>query len=376
MIINIFKEGQTLMDNEIKEIIAEITDLDEKAIEAAKERQAKLAKPPGSLGELEEISIRLAGITGKVNNDLDRRRIIVLCSDNGIIEEGVSCSPRSVTATQAVNMTKRKTGMSCLAKAFGDDVSVVDVGIADPYECENIVTYNIAKGTKNFLKEDAMTREQCIEAITTGVKLAKHAKEQRMTVIGVGEMGIGNTTTSSAVLSVLTGLSVEEVTGRGGGLTDDAFVHKKEVIEQGIKLRNPNKDDVVDVLAKVGGFDIAAMCGVFLGCAQYKLPVVIDGFISVVAALCAARICPNSAKYMFSSHASFEPGYKAAIDELGLKAYLNLGMRLGEGSGCVLAFEILAAACTIMNDMALFNEDSGIDDSYLEEIRKGDKFSV
>ncbi len=364
------------MENELREIIGMIEALDAEAVKAAEERQAKLAKPPGSLGKLEDISIRLAGITGKICNNLDRRRIIVLCADNGIIEEGVSCSPRSVTASQAVNMTLRKTGMSCMAKAFGDDVQVVDVGIADPYESEDIVTYNIAKGTKNFLKEDAMTREQCIEAITVGAKLAKHAKEQRQDVIGVGEMGIGNTSTSSAVLSVLTGLDIPTVTGRGGGLTDDAFVHKKEVLEAAIAARKPDKNDVIDVLSKVGGLDIAAMCGVYLGCAAYKLPVVIDGFISVVAALCAARICPEAKYYMFPSHESFEPGYMAALRELELTPYLNMGMRLGEGSGCVLAFEILSAACTVMNDMALFNEDSGINDDYLTEIRKGDSFSV
>jgi len=364
------------MEKEILELLSQIEDLDEKAIEAAKERQAKLAKPPGSLGKLEDISIRLAGITGKVNNNPDRRRIIVLCADNGIIEEGVSCTPRSVTASQAVNMTLRKTGMSCMAKAFGDDVQVVDMGIADPYESQNIVTYPIAKGTKNFLKEDAMTREQCVEAITIGFKLAKHAKEQRIDMIGVGEMGIGNTSTSSAVLSVLTGLNIPTVTGRGGGLTDEAFAHKKEVLEEAIRLRMPNPNDPIDVLAKVGGFDLAAMCGVYLGAAAFRLPVVIDGFISVVGALCAARLCPTAKKYMFPSHESFEPGYKKAIEELELEPYLNMNMRLGEGSGCVLAFEIIAAACTVMNDMASFNEDSGINDSYLDEIRKGDKFSV
>lgn len=364
------------MEASIAEIISSIEPLDQAAVKAAKERQAKLAKPPGSLGTLEDISVQLAGITGKVNNDLDRRRIIVMCADNGIIEEGVSCTPRSVTASQAVNMTFRKTGMSCMAKAFGDDVQVVDVGIADPYESENIVAYNVAKGTKNFLKEDAMTREQCIEAMIIGAKLAKHAKEQRIDVVGVGEMGIGNTSTSSAVLSVLTGLDIETVTGRGGGLTDDAFLTKKRVLKDAIERRKPNKNDVIDVLSKVGGLDIAAMCGVYLGCAQQRLPVVIDGFISVVAALCAARLCPAAAQYMFPSHESFEPGYIAAIKELGLKPYLNLGMRLGEGSGCVLAFEVLAAACTVMNDMASFNEDSGINDDYLEEIRKGDKFSI
>lgn len=370
------KEFYMINNEELLENINAIEHLDAEAVKLAKVRQSKLAKPPGSLGELENISIRLAGITGKVNNNLDRRRIIVLCADNGICEEGVSSAPVFVTSAQAVNMTKRLTGMSAMAKAFGDDVQVVDMGIATEYTSRDIVTYPIDKGTKNFLKEDAMTRKQCEEAILIGIKLAKHAKEQRIDVVGVGEMGIGNTTTSSAVLSVLTGLSVEEVTGRGGGLTDEAFSKKKTVIQEGINLRNPDKEDVIDVISKLGGFDIAAMTGVYLGCARYRMPVVIDGFISVVAALCAKRMNPTAVEYMFPSHESFEIGYLKAISELRLKPYLNLGMRLGEGSGCVIAFEILAAACTVMNDMASFNEDSGINDNYLEEIRNGDKFSV
>ena len=366
------------MEKEILEIIEGIKPLDKEALAAATKRQAKLAKPPGSLGKLEDIAIQLAGITGKVKNDLDRRRIIVLCADNGIIEEGVSCTPRSVTAAQAVNMTLRKTGMSAMAKAFGDDVQVVDMGIADPYESEDIVTYPIAKGTKNFLKEDAMTREQCVEAILIGAKLAKHAKEQHIDIIGVGEMGIGNTSSSAAVLSVLTGLDIPTVTGRGGGLTDDAFENKKRVLEKAIELRKPDKNDPVDVLAKVGGFDLAAMCGVYLGCALHRIPVVIDGIISVVGALCAAKLCPEAGHYMFPSHKSFEPGYMYALKAIDteMEPFLDLGMRLGEGSGCVPAFEIIAAACYMTNDMASFNEDSGINDDYLTEIREGDKFSV
>ena len=364
------------MDERITETLNQIKGLDSAALERAKQHQAKLAKPPGSLGKLEDIAIRLSGITGSLHNDIAKRRIIVLCADNGIIEEGVSCTPRSVTAAQASNMTRSKTGMSSMAKYFGDDVQVVDVGIADPYNPKDVLNGNIRKGTNNFLKEDAMTRSEAEEAILLGIKLAKLAKEHRMDAVGVGEMGIGNTSTSSAVLSVLTGIDVSELTGRGGGLTDEAFLHKKEVLSRAIALRNPDKNDVIDVLSKVGGLDIAAMCGVYLGCAKERIPVVIDGFISVVAALCAARICPKAKDFMFPSHESFEPGYMKAIEELDLKPYFNMGMRLGEGSGCVLSFEIMAAACAMTNDMALFNEDSNIDDSYLTEIRKGDKFSV
>lgn len=364
------------MDNRISEIIKQISGLDEAAAERAKEHQSKLAKPPGSLGKLEDIAVQLAGITGNLKNEIRRRRIIVLCADNGIIEEGVSSAPRSVTAAQASNMTRFKTGMSSMAKYFGDEVQVVDVGIADPYDPQDIFNANIRRGTANFMKEDAMSREEAEEAILLGIRLAGIAKEQRIDAVGVGEMGIGNTSTSSAVLSVLTGLDIGTVTGRGGGLTDAAFVHKKEILTEAIRLRKPDKNDVIDVLSKVGGLDIAAMCGVYLGCAKERIPVVIDGFISVVAALCAARLCPATADFMFPSHQSFEPGYLKAIEELGKKPYFDLGMRLGEGSGCVLSFEIMAAACAMTNGMALFNEDSNIDDGYLDEIRKGDSFKI
>ena len=364
------------MDTKIKGIIEHIRPLDAAAVKAAEARQAKLAKPPGSLGLLEDISIQLAGITGEVQNRVEKCRIIVCCADNGIIEEGVSSAPRSVTMAQAVNMTKRLTGMSSMAKYFGNDIVVADLGIADEYDCPEILNYKISRGTKNFLKEDAMSREDAGRAILIGIELAAKAKADGYDAIGVGEMGIGNTSTSSAILSVLLGVDVETVTGRGGGLTDTAFLHKKQVLEQAIRLRRPDPADVIDVISKVGGLDIAAMCGVYLGAAANRLPVVIDGFISIVAAVCAARLCPNAANYMFPSHESFEPGYKLAIDALGFRPWLNLGMRLGEGSGCPIAFQVMKAACAAMNGMALFGEESVIDDGYLDEIRKGDSFSV
>ena len=365
-----------IMNNQIDELINSIKPLDKEAAAKAAERQAKLAKPPGSLGLLEDISIQLAGITGKVKNSVEKCRVIVCCADNGIIEEGVSSAPRSVTMAQAVNMTKRLTGMSSLAKYFGNDVAVADIGIADDYNCPEILDYKISRGTKNFLKEDAMSREDAERAILIGAELAAKAKADGFDAIGIGEMGIGNTSTSSAILAVLLGVDIQAVTGRGGGLTDSAFLHKKEVLEQALLLRKPDPSDVIDVISKVGGLDIAAMCGVYLGAAANRIPAVIDGFISVVAALCAARLCPNAADFMFPSHESFEPGYKLAIDALGLRPWLKLGMRLGEGSGCPIAFQVMKAACAAMNGMALFGEESVIDDGYLDEIRSGDSFSV
>ena len=363
------------MEELLKQKISEITPADSKAIQEAAKRQECLAKPPRSLGKLEEISIQLAGITGKVKNKIEKKRVIVLAADNGLYEEGIASTDRAVTMGQAVNMTKRLTGMSVLAKHFGDEVCVVDMGIYDDYDCPGIINRSLGKGTANFVKGPAMTREQAVKAILTGFEMAEKAKAEGVDIIGVGEMGIGNTSTSSAVLCSLTDLTPEQVTGRGAGLTDAAFLKKKEAVAKAIEINKPDKNDAVDVLAKVGGFDIAAMCGVFLGAAKEKLPVVIDGFISIVAALAAYRICPDVKDYMFPSHESFEIGYLRAAEEIGLSPYLNMGMRLGEGSGCPLAFEIISAACAVMNDMACFGEEANFADDF-EEVRQGDCYSV
>ena len=361
---------------DLAELINQIQPLDHKAMDLAAERQAALAKPPRSLGTLEDISIRLAGITGRVCNELPKKRIIVLCADNGVVKEGVSSAPVSVTAAQAQNMTRCLTGMSSIADFFGDEVQVVDMGIATPYENDLILNRRVMQGTNDISEGPAMTREAAERAILTGIGLARQAADDKVDIIGVGEMGIGNTTTSSAVLCTLTDLSVETVTGKGGGLTDEAFKHKKEIITKAIEINKPYPGDVIDVISKVGGLDIAAMCGVFLGAAIYRKPVVIDGFISIVAALCAFRLAPLSAGFMFPSHSSLEVGYLHAAETLGLKPYFDLNMRLGEGSGCPLAFRIIDAACASMNGMALFGEESDIDDGYLAEIRKEEGFSL
>ena len=346
--------------------------LDQAAMTAARERQAQLAKPPGSLGRLEDLSVQLAGITGKVHNKIEKKHLLVFAADNGVVSEGVSSAPQSVTLQQTVNLTRHKTGASALCKHFGCAITVCDVGVNADVTEPKVLNKKIAYGTQNMAKGPAMTREQAIQAITTGRELAKATDAD---VMGIGEMGIGNTTTSSAVLAVLLGVEVETVTGRGGGVTDAAFDKKKQVIKAAIANNAPDKNDVIDVLAKVGGFDIAAMCGAFLGCAEKRCPVVIDGFISAVAALCAYKLCPDAAAYFIPSHASYEIGCKLAMDAMGLEPIFLLGMRLGEGSGCPLAFEVLGAACAVLNDMATFDQ-AGIDDGYLDEIREGDKFTV
>ena len=356
----------------LRDWISKITPPDEAAMEEARRRQAELAKPPGSLGRLEDLSVQLAGITGHVHNRIGKKHLLVFAADNGVVDEGVSSAPRSVTLSQTVNLTRGKTGAATLCRHFGCGITVCDVGVAADIREERVLNRKIAYGTRNIVRESAMTREQAERAILTGIELAA---ETPADVLGVGEMGIGNTTTSSAVLAVLLGVEPETVTGRGGGVTDEAFARKKEVIRTAIEINAPDKNDAVDVLAKVGGFDIAAMCGAFLGAAATHRPVVIDGFISAVAALCACRICPDVRAYLVPSHASYEIGYRLAMQEMHLEPMLLLQMRLGEGSGCPLAFEILNAACAIINDMATFDE-AGIDDGYLDEIREGDKFTV
>ena len=346
--------------------------LDEAAMAAARERQAQLAKPPGSLGRLEDFSIQLAGITGKVHNTMDKKHLLVFSADNGVVEEGVSSAPQSVTLQQTINLTRAKTGASTLCKHFGCEITVCDVGVNADIKEEKVLNKKIAYGTNNIVRGPAMTREQAEKALSIGMELALASDAD---VIGIGEMGIGNTTTSSAVLAVLLDADVEAVTGRGGGITDDSFRKKKDVIRKAIEINAPDKNDVLDVLSKVGGFDITAMCGAFIGAAMARKPVVIDGFISVVAALCAVRMCPNVRHYLIPSHASYEIGYTLAMEALDLKPMLLLGMRLGEGSGCPIAFEVLSAACAIINTMATFDQ-AGIDDGYLDEIRQGDKFTV
>lgn len=359
------------MQKELDALVREVLPLDRSAMTAAEEYQARLAKPPGSLGRLEEISIQLAGITGRVHNALNKKQLLVFAADNGVVAEGVSSAPQSVTKQQTINLMRGKTGAAVLAKHFGCGLTVCDVGVnADIYE-STVLNRKIAYGTQNICTGPAMTREQTLQAILTGAEIARTVDAD---VIGVGEMGIGNTTTSSAVLAVLLGADVEAVTGRGGGITEESFRKKKAVIRTAIEVNRPDRDDVVGVLSKVGGFDLAAMCGAFLGAAAARRPAVIDGLISAAAALCAVRLCPNVRGYLVPSHASFEIGYRLAMEAMDLRPLFDLGMRLGEGSGCPLAFQVLDAACAVVNDMATFDE-AGINDDYLDEIRRGDQFA-
>ena len=358
------------MQEKIEALVRAVQPLDQKAMLAAEAHQARLAKPPGSLGRLEELSVQLAGITGKVHNELPRKQLLVFAADNGVVAEGVSSAPQSVTMQQTINLTRGKTGAAVLAKRFGCGLTVCDVGVNADL-CESaVLNRKIAYGTKNICTGPAMTREQALQAILTGAAVAENVDAN---AVGIGEMGIGNTTTSSAVLAVLLGADVDKVTGRGGGITEESFRKKKAVIRTAIAVNRPNRNDVIDVLAKVGGFDLAAMCGAFLGAAASRRAAVIDGFISAVAALCAVRLCPLVRGYLIPSHASFEIGYRLAMEEMALRPLFDLGMRLGEGSGCPISFKIIETACATINGMATFAEGA-IDADYLEEGKKGNFF--
>ncbi len=352
----------------LRNTIAGIEPADRGFMEEASNRLDKLAKPIGSLGKLEELAVRISGMTRKQINSFDKKITVIMASDNGICEEGVSSAPRAVTAIQTLNFLKGITGVCVLSKHAGSDIHVVDIGIGADLKAPGLINRKIRKGTGNIAKGPAMSREEAVKAIETGIEIVEQLIKEGYSLFGTGEMGIGNTSTASAVAMALLGISADEAVGKGAGLTEEDFARKKAVIEKALSLNSPDPRDPIDVLSKAGGFDIAGMAGCFLGAAYHRVPIVIDGFISSVAALAAYRLNPLSKEYMIASHRSQEPGYAKVADELGLEPMLHLDMRLGEGSGCPLAFNIIEAAEAVISDMATF-EEAAIDSDFLIDIR-------
>lgn len=340
----------------------------EKSKIKAKERLDNQAKPLGSLGQLEEIAIKLSGITGNIKNKMDKKCIIVMSGDNGIVEENVSSCPQNITAIQTINFIRGVTGVGVLAKHAGASLKVVDIGINGDITYPGLVNRKIRKSTSNMAKSPAMSREEAIKALEIGIETVSELAKEGYNLLGTGEMGIGNTSTSSAIVMAFTGCSAEIAVGKGAGLTEEGFENKKQVIKKALEINKPDKNDPIDVLAKVGGFEIGGMAGCFIGAAYHRIPILIDGFISAAAALLAYRLNPMVAHYMFPSHCSAEPGYKEIMEELKLKPFLNLEMRLGEGTGCALAFNVIEAANAIITNMATFEEASIVND-YLIDIR-------
>jgi nicotinate-nucleotide--dimethylbenzimidazole phosphoribosyltransferase len=330
--------------SQVKEQIKNITPPDAAAMTVANGHWTGVCKPLKSLGRLEEIIVNLAGIQQTENVTLTKRCALVVCADNGVVAEGVTQSEASVSTSVAIEIAEGKSNINIMAKAAGADTFAVDVGLCSDITHEKLLSRKIAYGTKNMAKEPAMTRQQAMQGIAIGIELVEQVKEQGYQIIVTGEMGIGNTTTSSAVAAVLLQLPVEQVTGRGAGLTTAGLQRKISVITQAIALHAPDVSDPIDVLCKVGGFDIAAMTGIFLGGAIHHVPVVIDGFISSISALLAQRLQPLCKEYMLASHVSGEPAGKLVLTELGLEPLIYANMRLGEGTGGVCLLPLLDIA--------------------------------
>jgi len=315
----------------------------------------RLTKPPGSLGRLEEIARRIVLITGQESPSIGRSVIFTLAADHGVVEEGVSAYPQIVTAQMLENFLRGGAAINVLARCAGIDLVVADLGVATPGPSDRrLIVKPIGPGTQNMARGPAMTREEAVAAIDAGIALIETERARGMDVIGTGEMGIGNTTAASAIAAVLTGASVEAVTGRGTGVDDATWERKVTVIRQALEVNHPDPRDAVDVLAKVGGFEIGGLVGVILAGAAHRLPVVLDGFIAGAAALIACRLKPEAGHYLLASHCSAEPGHRAILARLGLEPYLDLGLRLGEGTGAALAIWLIKAAVALYREMATF----------------------
>lgn len=342
----------------LKDTIGSIGPADRDVMGKTKEKWDGLVKPIGSLGHMEEMTIKLSGMTGSVTNKLDRKAIVVMCGDNGVLDEGVSAPPQVFTRLLAESMVKGITGVATMARHTGADIVTVDMGMNGEINTPGIIDRKIANGTRNLAIESAMTYDEAVRAIEAGIEIGDGLYKEGYDILGTGELGIGNTTTSAAMLSVLADLDVEVTCGKGAGLTDEQYQNKINVIKRGIETNNPHKEDPIDVLAKVGGFDIGGMCGLFLSAAKNRKPIVMDGFISSAAALCAVRLNPDVKDYIIPSHLSQEPGAMAMMEVLGIAPMLTMKMRLGEGSGCPLAFQILDTALYTLENMGTFQEAS------------------
>ncbi len=345
------------MARSLEEIIAAIRPLDRVAMKAAQSRQDSLTKPLGSLGRLEEISIKVAGIRGERLPRLQHKAIVTMAGDHGVVAEGVTLYPQEVTAQMVRNFLDGGAGINVLARHMATRVVVVDMGVAADLEPrEGLISKKIAYGTQDMMLGPAMSHQQALAAIEAGLEVLEQEVEKGLDIVGTGDMGIGNTTASSAITAVMTGKPVAEVTGRGTGIDERQLAHKVRVIERALALNEPDANDPLDVLAKVGGFEIGGLIGVMMGAAAHRIPIVIDGFISGAAALLATRMAPRLGDFLIAGHISAERGHRAVLKRLGLKPLLDLEMRLGEGSGAALAIFLIEAAVKALAEMATFAE--------------------
>jgi len=347
------------MADALAQTLAQIRPLDQQVMEAVRARQDKLTKPRGSLGRLEELSVNIAAITGELLPTLGRKAIVVMVGDHGVVAEGISAYPQEVTAQMVSNFLRGGAGINVLADLVGTRVIVVDIGVngeLSPHP--QLVSRKVAYGTGNIARGPAMTHKEAIRAVEVGIEVVEESLAQGLDIVATGDMGIGNTTSSSAICAAISGAPIEQLAGRGAGLDDKGVAHKVEIIRQALAINHPDPNDPLDVLAKVGGLEIAGLVGVILAAAAHRLPVVIDGFISGAAALIATSLQGVVKQYLIPAHTSAEAGHQVLLDYLGLSPLLDLKMRLGEGTGAALGLFLAEAAVRILRDMATFAEAS------------------
>lgn len=333
-----------------------IDEVSRKISDKASRRMDNLTKPKGSLGRLEDLAVKVAGIRGKLDPSLENRYSLVFAGDHGVAAEGVSAYPQEVTVQMLGNFIHEGAAINVLSRCVGSEVVVIDVGVASDEIPQSVIEKKINEGTKSFLRGPAMPREEALESIRVGYEIVDELADSGLDLLGVGDMGIGNTTPSSAITAVMTGESPEKVTGQGTGIDEEGLRKKVKVVKKGLDKNNPDPNDPVDVLSKVGGYEIGAIAGAYLAGASNKVPLLVDGFITSAGALIAQGLEPGVVDYMIASHSSVEEGHGVALNKLGLEPLLDLGLRLGEGTGAALAMNLVEASTSILNDMYTFEE--------------------
>ena len=343
--------------NLLTETLSKIQPLDPALLAQAQAKLDNKTKPLGSRGRLEEFARRYAAISGSLEPSTWKKVIFTFAADHGVVEEGISAFPKEVTVQMVFNFLAGGAGVNVLANHVRAEVLVVDIGVDHDFgDTPGLIGRKVARGTRNFAKGPAMTREEAVAALEVGIELANGCKAEGVAMVGTGEMGIGNTTPSSAIVAAISGRPVADLTHRGTGINDEALVRKVRVIEEGLAVNRPDPTDPVDVLAKVGGLEIAGIAGLILGCAANRIPVVVDGFISTAGALIAAELNPLVKDYLFAAHQSVEIGHAVMLERLGTAPILDLKMRLGEGTGAALAMGLVEAGVKILKEMATFEE--------------------
>lgn len=361
------------MEQKLNSIINRITNVNEDIKKQAEERLLKQAKPAGSLGRLEIIAAQLASITGSLNMHLNNKKVVVCAGDHGVVAKGISLFPQEVTPQMVLNFTTGGASINVLAKHAGAEVLVADLGVNFDFDPNlEIIHTKVAKATNDISEGPAMTRDQAIQSIISGINIVEElVANNELDLLATGDMGIGNTTPSTAIIAAFSEIDVEELTGRGTGIGDEALHNKIEIIKKALNVNQPDKTDAIDILAKVGGFEIGGLAGLVLGAAANKIPVICDGLISTAGALIACKLAPKASQYLFAGHRSFEVGHKFMHKELGVEPLLDLGMRLGEGTGAALSMEILDASTRVLSDIRLFEEvnigDKNDESEYIKE---------